>query len=84
MDILCCLKIEVDDEERKSVLKVAFKEYVAPFVLNSSMRPLILTIFLIWLFGSAMILPGISLGLEQDVAMPSDSYILDYFKVSLV
>lgn len=53
--------------------------YYAPWLLRPSNRGKIFSIFLVWLGISLALLPKIQLGLDQRMALPSDSYIVDYF-----
>lgn len=51
----------------------------APYVLNKKVKPFVLTVFLgIFTLGLAL-LPTIELGLDQRIAVPSDSYLVQYF-----
>lgn len=60
-----------------------FSSYIrrsyAPWLLKPSNKRKILSIFLVWLGVSLSLLPGISLGLDQKIALPSSSYLIDYF-----
>ena len=39
-------------------------------------------IFFGWLCSSLAVIPKIEIGLDQEVSMPEDSFVLKYFKVS--
>ena len=56
-----------------------FKRYYAPFVMNRHVRPAVIFIFFTWLTASIALLPYVKVGLEQDITMPKDSYMIDYF-----
>ncbi|EJS41304.1 ncr1p [Saccharomyces arboricola H-6] len=43
-------------------------------------KKFILSIFLVWFLTSLVFLPGIEFGLDQTLAVPQDSYLVDYFK----
>lgn len=81
MDVFCCFKVNAEDTERSNILKSTFEKIFTPFVLNKCMRPLIIVVFFGWHILSVLVLPDISLGLEQDLALPKDSYIKNYLKV---
>lgn len=55
------------------------KERYAPFILSNTTRPKILTFFILWLGISLSLFPGINFGLDQRIAIPKNSYLVDYF-----
>ena len=56
-----------------------FKRYYAPLIMNKHVRPTVIFVFLTWLAASIALLPYVKVGLEQNITMPKDSYMLDYF-----
>ncbi|ANB13936.1 Ncr1p [Sugiyamaella lignohabitans] len=54
------------------------KKY-APYILSPQVKPIVIAIFTGWLAISLSLLPHIELGLDQRLAVPSDSYLVDYF-----
>ena len=56
-----------------------FRNYYAPFVMNSYIRPTVIFVFFTWLAVSIALLPYVKVGLEQEITMPKDSYMIDYF-----
>lgn len=56
------------------------KRYYAPKILTKTAKPKILTVFILWLGFSLSLLPYIELGLDQKIALPSDSYLINYFE----
>ncbi|CAF1267837.1 unnamed protein product [Adineta ricciae] len=56
-----------------------FKQYYAPFVMNQHVRPTVIFLFFTWLAASVALLPFVKVGLEQNITMPKDSYMIDYF-----
>ncbi|EMG50002.1 NCR1 NPC intracellular sterol transporter 1-related protein 1 [Candida maltosa Xu316] len=54
-------------------------KYYAPFLLKRTTKPKVLTIFVLWVGISLSLFPGIKLGLDQRIAIPSDSYLVNYF-----
>lgn len=54
------------------------KKYT-PWLLKPSIKRKVFTGFLAWLGGSLALLPSIQLGLDQRLALPTDSYLVDYF-----
>ncbi|THD28433.1 Niemann-Pick C1 protein [Fasciola hepatica] len=54
--------------------------WFAPFLLSGWVRPIVVVISLAWLCFSIAIIPNwIEIGLDQRLAMPRDSYVLDFF-----
>lgn len=54
-------------------------QYYAPRLLTPSNRGKVFSVFLLWLGISFSLLPQIQLGLDQRMALPSDSYLVQYF-----
>ncbi|KAK6465264.1 patched family-domain-containing protein [Scheffersomyces coipomensis] len=54
-------------------------KYYAPFIFSKTNKPKILTFFVIWLGISLALLPNIEFGLDQRIAIPHDSYLINYF-----
>lgn len=81
IDILAWIK--VNDAQDDAAIKFDFtqliRDYFAPFILTPSVKPKILSVFLLWLGVSLSLLPQIELGLDQRIALPADSYLIDYF-----
>ena len=83
-DLCCCTPLDISDipKEAKStgILQQIFTRVLTPLVLgNSFIRALIFCIFITLTCLSAAVLPQISVGLDQKLSMPKDSYVLDYF-----
>ncbi|RLV94706.1 Niemann-Pick type C-related protein 1 [Spathaspora sp. JA1] len=74
-----------DDDETANVkhLEYNFSHWVsknyAPVILAKTTKPKILTLFVVWLGISLSLFPEIKFGLDQRVAIPSDSYLINYF-----
>lgn len=49
--------------------------------MNKFVRPLVVLIFTAWLCMSFLVIPKIDVGLDVELTMPDDSYVLKYFKV---
>ncbi|CAL4059784.1 unnamed protein product, partial [Meganyctiphanes norvegica] len=82
-DVLCCLrgskKSSSEDKESKFCFAL-FEEY-ARFILTDLVRYFVVLLFTGILFASVWCIPFLGVGLEQDISMPKDSFVLDYFKV---
>lgn len=54
--------------------------WFAPFLFSGWVRPIVVVCSLAWFCFSLAIVPNwIEVGLDQRLAMPSDSYVLSYF-----
>ncbi|CAN3375208.1 hypothetical protein DIURU_001089 [Diutina rugosa] len=56
-----------------------FKKEFAPWLLDPTNKPKIATLFVVWFGISLSLLPYIELGLDQRLALPSNSYLVPYF-----
>lgn len=50
--------------------------------MNKVARPVVMIVFYGWLCLSIAVLPRVKIGLDQELSMPQDSYVLKYFKAS--
>ncbi|KAF2171202.1 hypothetical protein M409DRAFT_18319 [Zasmidium cellare ATCC 36951] len=55
------------------------RKYYAPAILGNKTRVAIITIFLGFFAAGIGLLPAVELGLDQRIALPSDSYLINYF-----
>ncbi|KAI5964003.1 NCR1 [Candida theae] len=94
VDCIPCIKlsthVQLEEEEEDDDSEVGekhleydfshwIKKKYAPFILGKTTRPKILTFFMLWLGISLSLFPGINFGLDQRIAIPKDSYLVDYF-----
>lgn len=70
---------EPQPEEVEYNFSGLINKYYAPFILSSANKPKILSLFVLWLGISLSLLPIIQFGLDQRIAIPSDSYLIGYF-----
>jgi Niemann-Pick C1 protein len=80
--VLQAPKLEPCEEhlmEMDGFLFSLFKRYYAPFIMNRHVRPTVIFIFFTWLAASIALLPYVKVGLEQNITMAKDSYMIDYF-----
>ncbi|XP_074066171.1 NPC1-like intracellular cholesterol transporter 1 [Macrotis lagotis] len=81
MDVCCCAPPRKlpPSQEGESLLIRFFRKFYAPFLLHRFTRITVLGLF-IALFGvSLYYMCQISVGLDQELALPKDSYLLNYF-----
>ena len=53
--------------------------FYIPALLHKWVRPLVIVGFAGWFCAALAVTPRLDVGLEQDISMPDDSYVLDYF-----
>ncbi|CAI5757233.1 unnamed protein product [Candida verbasci] len=77
------IKLPEDDEEicdndnDDEIPKESTSGKFATFIIKYKRR--ILTLFVLWLGISLILLPNINYGLDQRIALPRNSYLIDYF-----
>jgi len=87
LDIFPCIKIQrsvrldevselFENENELHFFDRVLNAY-APLILKS--KKIIMFVFVLWASISLALLPNIKLGLDQRIAIPSDSYLIDYF-----
>lgn len=55
------------------------RQNYAPYILSESVKPIVIGLFFAFFTLGLALLPHISLGLDQRLAIPSDSYLVQYF-----
>ncbi|NP_001268305.1 NPC1-like intracellular cholesterol transporter 1 precursor [Mesocricetus auratus] len=80
-DILCCLSPRKlpPPEQQEGLLLRFFRKIYAPFLLHRFIRPVVLLLFLALFGANLYLMCHISVGLDQELALPKDSYLIDYF-----
>ncbi|XP_077518106.1 NPC intracellular cholesterol transporter 1-like isoform X3 [Amblyomma americanum] len=81
LDLCFCIKASKKNKpgENTSLLYKFFKTVYAPFLLNDSVRVVVMVAFIGWLCSSIAVIGKIEIGLDQELAMPQDSYLQQYF-----
>jgi len=82
LDALCCFRIRPSSEKptgRESLLYRFFKCIYAPWILSEWIRPCVMTVFVGWMCASVAMGSWVTIGLDQQISMPHDSYVIDYF-----
>lgn len=59
----------------------AFQKLYVPTLMNKFVRPLVVLVFTTWLCASIVVVPKIDVGLDVELTMTDDSYVLKYFQV---
>ncbi|GME71797.1 unnamed protein product [Ambrosiozyma monospora] len=63
----------------ESFFTVAIRDHFAPLLFSPKVRKTIISLFVAWVGISLALLPKIEMALDQRIAIPSDSYLIDYF-----
>lgn len=81
LDICCCIKFKKSDiVHSDGLLFKFFRSVYVPFLMKKVIRAFIMILFFAWFCASIAIVPKIDIGLDQELAMPEDSYVLHYFQ----
>lgn len=73
-------KSSKQNEHEPGILYTAFKSVYAPIIFKFPVRVAVLITFFGWLCSSLAVIPSIDVGLDQQLSMPEDSFVLKYFK----
>ncbi|KAL4921504.1 patched family-domain-containing protein [Aspergillus aurantiobrunneus] len=68
-----------DDQDGESALQKLIRKAYAPYLLNRRVKVLVVIVFLGILSAGLALIPEVALGLDQRIALPSDSYLIQYF-----
>uniref|UniRef100_A0A060TF82 ARAD1D13640p n=1 Tax=Blastobotrys adeninivorans TaxID=409370 RepID=A0A060TF82_BLAAD len=55
------------------------RKYYTPRLLRRKVKMIVVALFVLWMAISVALLPNIQLGLDQRLAVPTDSYLVNYF-----
>ncbi|XP_034472622.1 NPC intracellular cholesterol transporter 1 [Drosophila innubila] len=82
LDICCFIKCKKSDIMHSSeglLYKIISGAFV-PFLMKKVVRAFVMIIFFAWFCASIALVPKIDIGLDQELAMPEDSFVLHYIK----
>ncbi|XP_043243694.1 NPC intracellular cholesterol transporter 1-like [Amphibalanus amphitrite] len=80
-DIICCVHGSKKEHERQEgILYRVFKNFYVPLVMQPAARATVIVAFLGWLCASLAVVPYIEVGLDREISMPEDSYMLKVFQ----
>ncbi|XP_055301385.1 NPC intracellular cholesterol transporter 1 isoform X4 [Sitodiplosis mosellana] len=81
-DILCFIRGKRDDvmTVMEGTLFKFFKLIYVPFLMQNTVRTVVMIVFFGWLCSSIAVAPHIDVGLDQELSMPEDSFVLKYFQ----
>ncbi|XP_055643175.1 NPC intracellular cholesterol transporter 1 isoform X2 [Toxorhynchites rutilus septentrionalis] len=85
LDVLFFLRgskkdIPANATNKEGVLYKFFKSIYVPFIMQKPIRVIVMIIFFGWLCSSIAVAPHIDIGLDQELSMPADSFVLKYFR----
>ncbi|EDL40576.1 NPC1-like intracellular cholesterol transporter 1 precursor [Mus musculus] len=80
-DVVCCFSSRnlPPPKQKEGLLLCFFRKIYTPFLLHRFIRPVVLLLFLVLFGANLYLMCNISVGLDQDLALPKDSYLIDYF-----
>ncbi|KAL2092502.1 hypothetical protein ACEWY4_012300 [Coilia grayii] len=81
-EVVCCVKVSKprSNEPKQGFLLPLMRQYYAPVLLHPVTRIVVMVVFLFMFCFSIYLMFHVKVGLDQELSMPSDSYMLDYFK----
>ncbi|XP_030646365.1 NPC1-like intracellular cholesterol transporter 1 [Chanos chanos] len=81
-DLVCCFSVKTQRPSKPSegVLRPFMKRVYAPVLLHPVTRVVVMLLFIFMFCSSIFLLFHVKVGLDQELAMPKDSYMLDYFQ----
>ena len=68
-----------EDQDGESMLQIFVRKIYASFLLRRRVKVIIVLVFLGLLTAGLALIPKVALGLDQRIALPSDSYLVQYF-----
>ncbi|KAJ8923333.1 hypothetical protein NQ315_001891 [Exocentrus adspersus] len=85
LDICCFIRGSKKNEpdsiaKQEGMLYSFFKSVYVPILMHKTVRCAVMIIFFGWLCSSIAVVPHIEIGLDQELSMPEDSFVLKYFK----
>ncbi|XP_043938169.1 NPC1-like intracellular cholesterol transporter 1 [Protopterus annectens] len=81
LDLCCCAKKKSSKKPPKTdgFLLSIMRDYYAPFLLHGITRFIVIILFVLMFCAGIYFMVNVKVGLNQEMAMPTDSYMLDYF-----
>lgn len=79
-DLFCCFKSSATKGhmDQDGPIQAFFNDVYVPSLLSKFGRPIVMILFLAWTCASVYLIPQMDIGLEQELAMPDDSFVLKY------
>jgi Niemann-Pick C1 protein len=74
-----CPGSKKDSEAGPGMLYRLFEHLYAPFLMKKWVRAAVIVLFFGWACSSVAVVPKIEIGLDQEISMPDNSFMLKYF-----
>ncbi|GAA6085286.1 NPC1-like intracellular cholesterol transporter 1 [Tachysurus ichikawai] len=80
-EIACCVTVKKprSSKPKQGFLLPIMQKYYAPVLLHPVCRIVVIVLFLFMFCASIYLMFNVKVGLDQELAMPTDSYMLTYF-----
>ncbi|XP_042344040.1 NPC1-like intracellular cholesterol transporter 1 [Plectropomus leopardus] len=81
-ELLCCVTVSTQrpNKPNEGFLLPFMRKYYAPVLLHRFTRIIVMVVFIFMFCGSLYLMFNVTVGLDQELAMPKGSYMLDYFQ----
>ncbi|KAG1677102.1 NPC intracellular cholesterol transporter 1 [Nymphon striatum] len=80
-DVICCIKSKKQvTSGGESLLYKFIKNIYSPVLMNNFVRTFVMLAFLGWFCSSVAFVDKLEVGLDQELAVPKDSFVVDFFK----
>ncbi|CAG5121501.1 unnamed protein product [Candidula unifasciata] len=80
VDVTCCVQPSLGKRQpQKGLLYKFISDHYSHFLMKEWVRPTVMVLFVGWFCACGALTSRLSIGLDQSLAMPKDSYVLNYF-----
>ncbi|XP_015242874.1 PREDICTED: Niemann-Pick C1-like protein 1 [Cyprinodon variegatus] len=81
-ELLCCVTVSKEraNKPNEGFLLPFMRKFYAPVLLHSVTRIIVMVVFIFMACASIYLMLHVKVGLDQELAMPKGSYMLDYFQ----
>uniref|UniRef100_A0A8C7W8D5 SSD domain-containing protein n=1 Tax=Oncorhynchus mykiss TaxID=8022 RepID=A0A8C7W8D5_ONCMY len=81
-ELACCVSVKTTapSKPNEGFLLPAMRKYYAPVLLHPVTRVIVIVVFIFMFISSIYLMFYVTVGLDQELAMPQGSYMLEYFK----
>ncbi|XP_047447529.1 NPC1-like intracellular cholesterol transporter 1 [Mugil cephalus] len=81
-EVLCCVKVSKKrpNKPNEGFLLPVMRKYYAPVLLHRFTRIIVMVVFIFMFCASFYLMMNVTVGLDQELAMPQGSYMLTYFE----
>eukprot|EP00063_Salmo_salar_P051721 XP_014026556.1 PREDICTED: Niemann-Pick C1-like protein 1 [Salmo salar] len=81
-ELACCVTVKTTapSKPNEGFLLPVMRKYYAPVLLHPVTRVIVMVVFIFMFISSIYLMFYVTVGLDQELAMPQGSYMLEYFK----